>query len=156
MECNYAETNELAIYIQLSTCWFNERAVRHSNISSYVKRVWHEFCVIVLIPAFTSLHLSSFQRSIERNTKFHWYSFHSLCDWPRKLAPLTQPDTKVKNPRSIKIRSPAFPSTFGSLVVLILTWFLIGYLRYFPFFWLAVVITLVFVLRYSIEKRNKF
>ena len=62
---------------------------------------------------------------------------------------------KSKKPRSIKIRSPAFPSTFGSLVVLILTWFLIGYLRYFPFFWLAVVITLVFVLRYSIEKRNK-
>ena len=62
---------------------------------------------------------------------------------------------KSKKPRSIKIRSSTFPSTFGSLVVLILTWFLIGYLRYFPFFWLAVVITLVFVLRYSIEKRNK-
>ena len=140
MECNYAETNELAIYIQLSTCWFNERAVRHSNISSYVKRVWREFCVIVLIPAFTSLHLSSFQRSIERNTKFHWYSFHSL--WlAQKTRTAYSTRYKSKKPRSIKIRSPAFPSTFGSLVVnLIPHWLfkvfsflLIGCCDYFSF-----------------------
>ena len=70
-------------------------------------------------------------------------SLHSppRCDWSRRLAPLSQ-----------LIRG----NTGLWAVCLVLLWVLMDSLRFYPFFWLIFVITLVVGLRYSIEKYCPF
>ena len=90
-------------------------------------------------------HLSE-QFSIERRKKsdiasVFLYLYTSLCDWSKRMRhSLNQSDAKLK---PIRGRLGGFS-----------LWVLIGSLMYFPFFWVAFAITLVLVLRYSIEKRS--
>ena len=81
-----------------------------------------------------------------------WFCLTSLCDWSRKLAPSSQPiRCKIKNNRSLLTR---VPRALASLIVFTLSshWLL----KCFPFFWLAVVITLVLVLWHTTEKLSVY
>ena len=98
-------------------------------------------------------HLSE-QFSIERRKKsdiasVFLYLYTSLCDWSKRIASLSQPircKTKT-NHDLVTLVSRGRLDSFS-------LWVLIGSLMYFPFFWVAFAITLVLVLRYSIEKRS--
>ena len=58
-------------------------------------------------------HKCSLQLSVESNPRLHCINFTSLHDWPRKLAPLSQP-IRCKT-KTITTQSPAFSCTLGSL-----------------------------------------
>ena len=48
---------------------------------------------------------SNFELSVESNLGLHWFCFTMLCDWSRKLAPLSQPiRCKTKTNRELVTR----------------------------------------------------
>ena len=84
-----------------------------------------------------------------------WFCITSLCDWLIKLAPLSQPiRCKTKTNRATSCLSRTrFPALGAGYMYLL--WILIGSLPCLHQLWLARVITLVLVLRHSIENRSK-
>ena len=85
---------------------------------------------------FNKFSQSSFQLSVKKDPRLLQFCFISLCDWSRKLAPLSKP---VKC-RYLILVSRVFPR-FHQVACF---WFLIGSWWCWPFFfWLVVVITLV-------------
>ena len=82
--------------------------------------------------------LRQFQLSVESNLGLHRFCFTSLCDWFRKLAPLSRP-IRYKTKANYDLVARVFPRfrQFACFLVLI------GSLGYFSFFWLAIVITMI-------------
>ena len=91
-------------------------------------------------------------RNFRLSVKSNWFFLSLLCDWSKKLAPLSQPlRCKTNTNHDLFAR---ISCALGSLVVFILS-SLIGSSGYFPFFSLAVEITLVQVLWHSVKKHSK-
>ena len=90
--------------------------------------------------------------SITSNLRSRWVWFTPLCDWSRKTrATLSTNHMQNENQSRLARRCfHAFSRALGSLLLFTLA--IIGSSRYFPFFWLAVVITLVLVSRNSIQE----
>ena len=90
--------------------------------------------------------------SVESNLGLYWFCFTPHCDWSKKhLMPVSTPTINA-TVKPITTWSPTFSRTWSSLLVLL--WVLIGSLRYFPFFWSAVMITFYVALLHSNEKRS--
>ena len=88
---------------------------------------------------------------LKSNPGFNWFCFTVLCDWSRILAPPSQP-IRCKTKTECDLPTRVFPG-FGQNSCLCCELSSIGFLWHFPSLWLVVVITLVLVLRFSIEKR---
>lgn len=92
---------------------------------------------------------SSFQSSVENNSGLQWFCFAIVTDWSRNVAPPSRP---IRKPEPLA--TCVVPRVFPRFILLVLLWILISSLWYFPLFWLAIVITLIFVLPNSIEMRS--
>ena len=95
---------------------------------------------------------SNFQFDVERDLRLHWFCFTSFCDWVRKLTPLSPP-VRCRTKTNDDLIARVFPHFSGPSLPLFT---ICSYWLYYSFSRLAVVITLVLVLRQSVEKRSIF
>ena len=86
-------------------------------------------------------------------SELHWFCITSLSDWFKGLMPFFQPirsETKTICGLHVHI----FPCFVSAMCIITLSWVLVGLLDCLCPFWLAKVITLVLVLRHSIETHS--
>lgn len=73
---------------------------------------WFRFllCIYMLVCELSLCHLSRKVTNRDRgaNPGLHWLCFDMLCDWCRKLAPLSQPT--MQNQRQARFGYPRFPA----------------------------------------------
>ena len=89
---------------------------------------------------------SSFYYSVLSNPRSHWFCFTRATWLVRKICP-TPSTNRMQNWNHSRLVRPCFRALYGE--GLFLLWVLIDTCRYFPLFWLAVLITLTLVLRQS-------
>ena len=111
-------------HFQMSFCYICVRTVKRSHQSNF------QFC--------------------QSNSKLHRFYFATFRDRFRKPALPSQP-IRRKTKTNCNLATRGFPH-FSS--VLGFAWISIGFLKYFPLVWLAVVITLVSVLRHPFGKHS--
>ena len=100
---------------------------------------------------------SNFELSVKSYPRFYWFCFSSLCDWSRKLTPLSQPikcKTKTNHDQERFLSchdlvTRVFPRFWQFFLTSSSHWFSKGSSHG------TVMIILVLVLHQSIEKRSK-
>ena len=85
---------------------------------------------------------------VESNPQLLCFCFNLLCNWVRKLTPLSS--NQMQNWNQSQLCRPSFPALWA--VWLFFLWASIGCLRYFRSFWWAIENTWAQVLRQSIKK----